>query len=255
MKTKNFVRGAITILYSKNSEKILVGEKKVNTLYLSNSLGFPGALLQPGIDEQFDYRKTNLDKLSKNNIFKSDKYGRSIAAARGLFIELGILPIIEGISHKTKIETAENYPLYKSYKDKVENYPSTFMDLFVTKSLDIKSFVSFTNLQLNTKNNIFFDFEVFVLPINDLTIIDKISTNVGKFHWVSADTIPGLKKLFNKNQLNISKKISLQAIKKSGNGKDVLEINQYDYHFQEVITRVNNSFGNTSNSLEAMQYK
>uniref|UniRef100_A0A0N5B916 CRISPR-associated protein n=1 Tax=Strongyloides papillosus TaxID=174720 RepID=A0A0N5B916_STREA len=251
MAQRNVIKCAITILYSKNANKILVGEKKVNTLYLSNSLGFPGALLQPGIDESFDYRKTNLDRISINNTYKSDAYGRSIAAARGLFIESGILPTVEGVPQKSRIETIENNPLLKAYREKVENYPSIFKDLFVAKCLDIKSFIPFTRLQLNTKSDISYDVEVFALPINDLSIGDKISNNVGKFHWVSADTIPGLKEVFATNHSN---NFNLPSIEKGSVSKDVFETNKNDSHFQEVISRVNIAFLNGNNSMKSVHY-
>uniref|UniRef100_A0A0K0ETB4 Nudix hydrolase domain-containing protein n=1 Tax=Strongyloides stercoralis TaxID=6248 RepID=A0A0K0ETB4_STRER len=254
MRAKNFIKGAVTILYSKNSNKILVGEKKINTLYLSNSLGFPGALLQPGIDDRFNYRKTNLDQLSKNDIFNSNNYGRCIAAARGLYIELGILPIVENFPQKSKIETIKSYPMLELYKEKVENCPSTFADLFITKCLDIKSFIPFTHLQLNTKNNISYDIEVFVLPVEDMKVIDKISTNISKFHWVSGDTIPRLKEIFGKKQTNTLDNFSLSPIQEGNKEKDIIKTNHDDCHFQEVISRVNVAFDNTSDSLKYAQY-
>uniref|UniRef100_A0A0N4Z139 Nudix hydrolase domain-containing protein n=1 Tax=Parastrongyloides trichosuri TaxID=131310 RepID=A0A0N4Z139_PARTI len=237
MSSRNFVKAAITVLYSKTSNRILVGQKKINSLYLSNSLGFPGAIVQPGSDDCFDYRRTNLDITLKNNIYKSDAYGRSIAAARGLFMESGILITTDDSSQKQKLVTINDEKELESYRKKVEYSPSIFKDLFVSTTLDVRSFVPLTRLQLTTNNNISYDIEVFGLLVSDTVIGEKLTNNVGEFKWISADTIPKLKEIFSKKDGPSTNDFHLPLIQKVSN-IDKLN-NAENITFENLVSRMN----------------
>uniref|UniRef100_A0AC35UFW9 YqaJ domain-containing protein n=1 Tax=Rhabditophanes sp. KR3021 TaxID=114890 RepID=A0AC35UFW9_9BILA len=198
MNLKSVTKASVAIIYSPLTKKIFVGSSKGNSTFLTNNLNFPGAIIQSGIDDNFDYRKTNLSDQKIKDVYKGDAYARTVAAARGIYMETGLLVTADGYPKKQKIVHTKNDEKLNQLRSKIEHSSASFSTIFNSICLDVNSFLPFSRRLISVDEGVNYDVSVFLLSVNEQLIGNICDKNVGQFEWKSSDQFPGFSKLLEK---------------------------------------------------------